>query len=240
MRIVSIVFLLLAVLFWSIRPIQEKYPPITVQLKPTNLPHSKQLVKMQLAAARLHFSFANRNLVREIIDEENFYEYDHFPTENGIDERNQIVYFYHAHGREEHGHFHVFLNSKRKLSHVVGISVDEYGKPIKLFTVNQWVTNETWQSAKKLLSYIHSLEIHEEDSLDGWIAAMIHLYYPQIASLLETRDEIIAENGGRAFLQNRSWEVITQIPISMDQQLSWLLQPSLTPSRLQGSQGLQL
>ena len=81
-----------------------------------------------------------------------------------------------------------------------------------------------------------TFQISDDETSNEWITAMIHLFYPQIAALLQKRDEIIAERGGRAFLKNRSWEVITEMPISIEEQINWLTEFSQAPQELQDLQ----
>ena len=111
------------------------------------------------------------NVVGEILRHQGkFFEWDHYPKGDVYDRKSHAQYFYHAHaigGRDpEHGHFHTFLRAKGlprgmkpvnrpdrsawptgtdALSHIVGISMDAKGMPIRLFTTNRWVTGEAWR-----------------------------------------------------------------------------------------------
>ena len=117
------------------------------------------------------------NVVGEMLrGQGEFVEYDHYPADDVFDAETHAQYYYHAHrGSEgEHGHFHTFLRAAgmppdvapadnpgeepwptgdEALSHLIAISMDAYGEPIGLFTVNRWVTGDTWY-----LSLIHISE----------------------------------------------------------------------------------
>ena len=106
---------------------------------------------------------AHDNIVGELLKgEETFYEWNHYPDGDVYDGNTHSQYYYHAHPAEErpgeHGHFHTFIRPKGMpadirpalvddyeapedpddaLSHIVAISMDRKGFPIKLFTTNR-------------------------------------------------------------------------------------------------------
>ena len=118
---------------------------------------------------------ANSNIVWEILRQsEKFYQMDHYPKGDVYDPETHSQYYYHAHDpsvgtrQQEHGHFHIFLrrkgmpnaiqpldipkewedtNNSDDLSHLIAISMNKEGYPIRLFTVNRWVTGEKWYAA---------------------------------------------------------------------------------------------
>ena len=103
-----------------------------------------------------------------------FAVWDHYPKGDVYDWKTHSQYYFHAHPPSEsrfpeHGHFHTFLRPKGMpigvkpapvdgfampedpndaLSHLVAISVDEDGQPLRLFTTNRWVTGEVWYNAR--------------------------------------------------------------------------------------------
>ena len=190
---------------------------------------------------------AKANIVSEILREQGeFIEWDHYPAGDVFDGETYSQYYYHAHRSEgrEHGHFHVFLRyggmpagvhpvpnkgeeewplGKAAICHLIAISMDEYGFPIRLFTTNRWVTGETWYVAKDAIAMLDGFLIdHTWPSwaTNRWISAMIKLYRPQIACLLEERDKTVAawrgaHPNGDPF-EDRALELTSSLDISVD------------------------
>lgn len=197
------------------------------------------------------------NVVGELIKgEETFYEWNHYPDGDVYDPETGSQFFYHAHPAElrvgEHGHFHTFLRPagmpdgiqpaplsdldmpaepNDALSHLIGISMDAWGKAICLFTTNRWVTGEVWYEAPDVIAMLERFGIgHTQPSwpVNRWLTAMLRLFRPQIAALIEARDEAIAawqeaHAGGDEALPNvfedRSLEITSFRHISVDDQL---------------------
>jgi hypothetical protein len=88
-----------------------------------------------------------------------------------------------------------------EVSHLIAIAIDVRGEPIRLFTTNRWVTGETWYRAADVTRMLDRFSITETEPsavLNRWIGAMIQLFRPQIAALLQARDEtVMAWRGGR-------------------------------------------
>lgn len=165
----------------------------------------------------------NSNVVWEILRQsDKFYEWNHYPKEDVYDSESHSQYFYHAHALnngsrwKEHGHFHLFIRQKGipsqyqakpllahqlegktdSLCHLFGISMDKYGKPIRLFTTNRWVTGETWYAAADTIALIKLFEItHAWPSwpTNLWLNHMTKIHYNTIAKLIYQRDEVIEQ-----------------------------------------------
>jgi hypothetical protein len=78
--------------------------------------------------------------------------------------------------------------------HLVAIAMNEAGRPIRLFTTNRWVTGETWYRAGDIAVMLHRFVIGASNApslLDRWVTAMLGLYRPQIAALVEERDAAV-------------------------------------------------
>ena len=160
------------------------------------------------------------NIVGELIrGEETFFEWDHYPKGDGYDHETHSQFYYHAHPQElragEHGHFHAFVRplgipagilpaplpglelpkgDNDALSHIVGISMDPQGVPIRLFTTNRWVTGETWYNSNDVIALLGLFEIsHAVPSwpTNRWVGAMVKLFQPQIGWLQTERDEAV-------------------------------------------------
>jgi hypothetical protein len=181
-----------------------------------------------------------------------FYELEHYPKGDVFDEEFGAQYYYHAHRPDlnEHGHFHTFIRAEgmpvgvrpvdmpedapRPLGedavcHLVAISMDPHGYPTHLFTVNRWVTNETFYSAEDTLRMVERFKVeHVYPCLatNRWITAMLKLFWPQIRQLLHERDAVIAEwqrqHPERNVYEDRELEIPSRVAIDVDQQISLL------------------
>lgn len=194
----------------------------------------------------------NDNIVGELLrGVETFYEWDHYPAGDVYDHVSHAQYYYHAHPQElrggEHGHFHTFLRPKGMLegvrpallsdyvapedendalSHLIAISMDKFGIPIRLFSTNRWVTGETWYRADDVTAMLDLFEIdHAQPSwpVNRWVTGMIRLFHPQISALLKARDERVAaweaEHGDRNVYEDRDLEITSLVDISIDDQI---------------------
>src|SRR5258706_384847 len=105
---------------------------------------------------------AGRLILMDLLGDEPFVQWEHYPADDLYDPNSRVLIFYHAHSPDdrqsaEHGHFHCFVECSdvaadtsplagprkrkgRRLCHVAGISVDRRGVPTGLFIPNQWVT----------------------------------------------------------------------------------------------------
>ena len=161
----------------------------------------------ELAAAERALERQGFNVVGRLLrDEGTFYEWDHYPAGDVYDPHHGAQYFYHAHAAaqraaEEHGHFHTFIRpgAKDRLHHLVAIAVDHRSQPIRLFTVNRWVTE------------------------DDWLAALVRMFRPEIEALLHQRDAAIAawqsRHAGEDPLAARDIEIMSERAISVAAQV---------------------
>ncbi|MEX2628428.1 MAG: hypothetical protein WD341_00715 [Tistlia sp.] len=149
-----------------------------------------------------------------------FYEWDHYPKGDVYDHETHGQYYYHAHGvdqrfADEHGHFHTFLrpagmppgmrpapmstlqppgDPEDALSHLVAIAMDSRGQPVRLFTVNRWVTGETWYGAEDVVRMLPRFAIdHARPSwpVNRWITGLLAMYRPFIGALVRQRDQAV-------------------------------------------------
>ncbi|MCP5083935.1 MAG: hypothetical protein GY948_19785 [Alphaproteobacteria bacterium] len=187
----------------------------------------EELEDMQAAGAEIldcyrQLGKAQTNLVAQCLaNQGTFYEFDHYPKGDVIDGETCGQYFYHAHRPElgEHGHFHTFLRAggmprncapvpyegqevrptgENAIAHLIAISMDRPGFPIALFTVNRWVTGETFYSAKDTIAMARKFHMDHTYpclAVNRWITAMVRLFRPQISSLLHERDRTIDDWG---------------------------------------------
>lgn len=193
------------------------------------------------------------NLVGELLKgHETFYEWDHYPPGDVYDRASHSQYYYHAHPQEErtgeHGHFHTFLRPKGmpkgirpaklpgfemptdrndRLSHLIGISMDRHGVPIRLFTTNRWVTGEVWYEAPDVCAMLERFEIDQVPPswpVNRWLTAMVRLFRPQIEALIHERDEGIRRwalrNETEDVFEDRRLEIVSAADISIDDQVA--------------------
>jgi hypothetical protein len=156
------------------------------------------------------------NVVGEVLRGEGaFTEWSHYPADDAYDPETHCQYYYHAHPAgdrpaQEHGHFHLFMRPKGMpagirpspgqtspagdndaLSHLVAISMDRYGRPIRLFTTNRWVTGETWYAADDVVRMLDSFRVEivrPNLVVSRWLTALVGLFRGEIAGLIRERD----------------------------------------------------
>jgi hypothetical protein len=207
---------------------------------------SKERLEKMLAAGRVveecHrvLSKVGDNIVGDLLKGCGpFYQMNHYPDGDVYDHDTHSQYYYHAHRRGEHGHFHLFLRPKGMplgispckvddyvtpqddndaLSHLIAISMDAYGCVQSLFTTNRWVTAEYWYDCEDVIKMLDYFEIdHASPSwpVNQWISAIVELFYPQICDLLRARDQAIktwqAEHPDDNVFENRKLEITSEL-----------------------------
>ncbi|MFQ5954824.1 MAG: hypothetical protein ACE5JZ_07160 [Kiloniellales bacterium] len=161
---------------------------------------------------------SDTNVVAEVLrGQGTFYEFDHYPAGDVYDRETHSQYFYHSHREGEHGHFHTFLREKGmpedchpveqseapfmkerddKLSHLIAISMNHAGFPIRLFTTNRWITADNWYTADDVIKMLDRFEMDvawPSWPVNIWISAMLRLFRPQIMELIRERDAVMAD-----------------------------------------------
>jgi hypothetical protein len=208
-----------------------------------------------VAAARDHLLNRGSNVVAEVLRGQGpFYEFDHYPEGDVFDPVTGAQYYYHAHrsAAGEHGHFHTFLRRGPALApaagrptHLIAISMDEFGEPRALFAVNRWVTDESWvpaATAIRLLPRFAAQGVGPDPAVDAWITGMLRLFRPEIEALLLHRDAVIdMRAGGRSrdrVLEDKRLEMTGSLAIDVDERLAALrrlargeLRPTNPPAR---------
>lgn len=182
-------------------------------------------------------SKAGLNVVGECLRGQGvFYEMEHYPQGDVYDQETLSQYYYHHHRQSsEHGHFHTFMRAGSQTSeatdqpptHLVGISMDDFGAPISLFATNRWVTNETFRQAEQATNLADRFAVehaHPNWAVNRWITAMMTLFYPQVRALLEHRDKVIAAQA-EAFplvdvFEDRALEVTGELAVSVEDQIA--------------------
>ena len=181
-----------------------------------------------------------------------FYEWDHYPPGDVYDRETHGQYYFHAHPVDqrfpgEHGHIHTFLRAKGMppglvpapvadakgtkkgddaLCHLVAIAMDNRGMAFRLFTVNRWVTGETWYRGADvavMLDYFKIDQARPSWPTNRWLSGIVQLYRPQIRSLLAARDRTVADwerqHPDRDVYEDRDLEVTSFVEISVEDQV---------------------
>jgi hypothetical protein len=202
----------------------------------------------QLIAATVAMHDEGIPLMRRILPEGEIRLWDHYPEFDRVSPASGARYFYHCHpveerGDGEHGHFHLFLGKwampkgakpaiapprPRKRSvpqvvHLAGLSVDQSGLPIGLFTTNQWVTGEWLYPADMLVTALPRFDLSDADGdplVNRWLTAVVHLLSKQITALLEERDQLLARQGWDG--EDRGVEITSFAPIDLDEIIALL------------------
>ena len=163
-------------------------------------------------------------------------ELEHFPRHDIVDGKNQTRLYYHAHSSRrrpdaEHGHFHLFSHGQQagNYMHLVGISLDAVGQPIRLFTTNRWVTGETWCEAAAVELALARFEVATRGRMAPiarWATAMVRLYFSQMVQLVRRRDAVMAQRNTlvdwETLCEDRRLDVVTQSQISLSKRIQQL------------------
>ena len=195
----------------------------------------------QVRAAAQALSRGGLNVVGECLrGQGTFYEMAHYPAGDVYDSQTGAQYYYHHH-REmaEHGHFHLFVRPPLATAgaeprfdvdspptHLIAISMDDYGAPLGLFATNRWVTDEKLLPATELPALIDRFSVEHANpnwAVNRWLTGMLALFQPQVLALLAHRDQVLAEQAaGRTaaeVLEDRHIEVTGEMPIDVDAQI---------------------
>ena len=175
-----------------------------------------------------------------------FEEWAHYPQNDAVDTHTGYRFYYHAHAARErmlgeHGHFHVFgpapISSRRSsaipehgpdYSHIVGISVDERGFPIRLFTTNRWVTAEQWLPAPSVIRSMHGLDLGcaRPVRVARWVQDVARLFAVQIAAIVRHRDDRLARRACHTdverLLEDRRSHILSQCRVDLAKQFQFL------------------
>jgi hypothetical protein len=152
--------------------------------------------------------------------------------------------YYHCHPasragnhrfKGEHGHFHIFVrlentaDKTEKWSHLVALAMDNMGQPLGWFSVNHWVTGETWESAAALIQYLKNIPFDQQTSLiERWLLSLCALSREVISDVLKERDTILEQNK----LNEEMKKVTQNYDIHQDKELYLLSEASINLQEL--------
>ena len=227
-------------------------PSLTKWHKAKMLQHAETVLTTQ----QQMLSNTGKNILHYSLEQHDHYiSMDHYPKGDRIDHSTGAQYFYHCHRenieRDEHGHFHCFMryhqipkrikpkllpdwkdNLDNPMTHLVSIAMDRFGQPIRLFSVNRWVTSEIVYEAHHTPLFIKRFKMPTSKDpywkiLDQWVEAMLHLFLPQITWLNHQRD-LAMENHCKSqpdinSYEDRAIEELSEISIDLKNQIQWIL-----------------
>ncbi len=178
-----------------------------------------------------------RGLLSDVLGRSSaFEEWRHYPARDARDPDSGDRFYYHAHAARqrmpgEHGHFHIFAEAPSDRQgtqpqhvHLLGLSVNERGFPLRVFTTNQWVTAERWTPAREVLARIDRLELASAKprAVARWVQAATQLFAPQIEAVVRLRDVRMSQRTARlgrdAALNDRRTHIVSQCPVDLARQ----------------------
>ena len=186
-------------------------------------------------------------------NDEPFTEWEHYPPGDVQDRDNGALWFYHAHAKDdgdrpwdEHGHFHTFVYSehvqdgvqpialpsdpdyeKGGLCHLIAISFDNNGAPVRVFTTNRWVAAEWLYPADEVIRLLDKfvVETKKFPLTTRWLMAAMKLFRPQIEWSLRERDAVLEQvraDDPEGFSENENYEVLSSFPFDLAGQIDAL------------------
>lgn len=144
----------------------------------------------------------------------------------------------------EHGHFHLFARRKlwaRRMNsstektfavmtrdlrknvetrHLLTIGLNANGLPISLFTVNSWVTGDLMLSASLTEELLREMRLNTGyPEIDAVIESVVALCPEELRTMLELRDQSLANCASKDILSNKKLELLSEVPINLDAKL---------------------
>lgn len=130
----------------------------------------------------------------------------------------------------EHGHFHIFVRTAKepeKWSHLVALAMNNMGQPLGWFTVNHWVTGETWVNSEILSNYLQTIpydqlehqELNTFNIVERWLLALLAVSREQVKVVLHERDKILQQKEQNQtelnIKQDKGIYLLSEIPINL-------------------------
>lgn len=157
-----------------------------------------------LVACLLEMAESETNPVLQVIPEDLILEENKkYPTD--LLQFSQLGWraYYHCHpasraGKHrfqgEHGHFHIYVRTEKdpeQWSHLAALAMDNMGQPLGWFTVNHWVTGETWIDSDRLSTYLKSIPYNNSSItklVERWLLSLLAVSRDEVNSILMKRD----------------------------------------------------
>jgi hypothetical protein len=193
----------------------------------------------QLVKSLQDLSQRGRQVVQEIVGDNTFVEWEHYPENDVRDLKHASQYFYHAHtglqrSFTEHGHFHLFVHAQElglrpansryeeAPAHVIAVSMNAQGLPTAFFAVNRWVTKGPWLSYEACEIALDNFALKGRQGsrdINRFLTALVQLYRNQILDVIRERDRVMQklsqERDRRSVFADRSIELLSYAPIAL-------------------------
>ena len=121
------------------------------------------------------------------------------------------------------------MNGTDAFSHLIAISMDDKGAPIKIFTTNRWVTGEDWAHSEDVCLMVDQFQFNRPHSswmISKWLSSLLQFFYPQVIELIFERDLILlGDSRGRSLeevREDKALETLSEKEISIDVQMEVL------------------
>lgn len=198
-------------------------------------------VAQELAAILVEYGERQANPVLDVLPADEAFQLNRkYPGDRVRFGQDRWRAYYHSHDSPgntddvEHGHFHIFHRVAdegdivRDWTHVTALAVDNAGQPLRWFTVNNWVTGDTWVPASVLMERL-DVEFNEAGLINRWLLAMLGFYREQICNMLAQRDnrleqlqkdrnrEEIFSDRDIYFLSDSPIDLLNDIGLALDQ-----------------------
>ena len=197
------------------------------------------------------------HIVSDLVGDGAFTVGEHYPADDFYDFGTGAGFYYHAHTDDpracpngirqlpEHGHFHLLMNRmavpkgatplKRPgrpikgwgQCHIAAITMAASGAPCRLFTLNQWPSQEWLYPAPTVTALLDRYGLSDPTQATPairWVFAMAALFYPQISALLYERDKLLSTRQptrpAKSIFVDRTVEITSMVDIDLDDQIS--------------------
>lgn len=204
---------------------------------------SIQLIAEEVLAIQAQYAQRGLSMAQVALAGANeFVEFRHYPKNDLVDLDSGYEMYFHAHSFNkdkkhlglECGHFHLFKrnhSASDKFTHLIAITLNQQGLPIKLFTTNAWVTGEVMKNAEQLIPVLANFQIHVKGRmapLARWVSGLVHIFHGEILDLLKVRDQqiqtMITKNGSSSkVLEDQSVHVLSESRVNLLKKLESLV-----------------
>lgn len=190
-----------------------------------------------LTSCLFEMATAETNPVLQVIDINNpIEENKKYPPELLQFNHSGWRAYYHCHPASragnhrfqgEHGHFHIFVRIQKEpeiWSHIVALAMDNMGQPLGWFTVNHWVTGQSWSKADDLVRSLSKIPYQKQNTLlERWLLSLLHLSHEKVTTILYERDKVIEikqnNSEGKNIKQDRELYLLTEIAMNIKELL---------------------
>jgi len=193
---------------------------LTKALELTGKAFDLKELKIRLKKIIISLKKEGSSIVKKVLDGRKYIRnpFVHYPFKPAIkDENSGCAFYFHAHRKNEYGHFHTFTyDNDGELIHLVLISMNKKGEPIALATVNRWVTGDKYVPAnvlkRKLEKFFVSPTLFKDPRLIEFVNLTLKTYKKEIFQLFEERDKWIEEYVNKNFrepFEDRNYDLLS-------------------------------